>query len=306
MSRSARTHDTLVYRLSQVLTKLNMGESLDPQALADEFGVNLRTIQRDLNVRFGCLPLVKADGRYRLEDAHLGKLTIKDIEHFATLSGVGGLFPQLTDQFLRRVFDSGKTSAWTVNGHSYEDLRGKEAMFAELERSIVEHKHVRFDYTNSRGEQKYHTQVEPYKLVNHKGIWYLIGTIGGKLKSFAVSRVEGLISDTTTFERQASIEQELADSDSIWLGSPRQLVRLQVNQQAAVYFKRRKLVPHQRIEQEFEGGGIVVSTRVAQADELLPVVRYWIPHVRILEPIEFQQQLDAGLAEYLSVGNSDS
>lgn len=50
MKRQPRAHDTLVYRLSQVLTKLNQGESLDPQALADEFGVNLRTIQRDLNV----------------------------------------------------------------------------------------------------------------------------------------------------------------------------------------------------------------------------------------------------------------
>ncbi len=45
MTRSEKVHDKLVYRLSQVLTKLNRGESLDPQGLADEFGVNLRTIQ---------------------------------------------------------------------------------------------------------------------------------------------------------------------------------------------------------------------------------------------------------------------
>ncbi|MBV5345693.1 MAG: HTH domain-containing protein, partial [Rhodoferax sp.] len=59
MNYSPKAHDTLVYRLSQVLQKLNQGESLDPQQLADEFGVNLRTIQRDLNVRFAGLPLVK-------------------------------------------------------------------------------------------------------------------------------------------------------------------------------------------------------------------------------------------------------
>lgn len=41
------------------MSKLNQGELLDPQALADEFGVNLRTIQRDLNVRFACLQLIK-------------------------------------------------------------------------------------------------------------------------------------------------------------------------------------------------------------------------------------------------------
>ena len=49
---TSSNHDTLVYRLAQILVKLNQGEKLDPQALADEFGVNLRTIQRDLNARF--------------------------------------------------------------------------------------------------------------------------------------------------------------------------------------------------------------------------------------------------------------
>jgi len=82
MTASKKSHDTLVYRLSQVLQKLNQGESLDPQALADAFGVNLRTIQRDLNVRFASLPLVKSAGRYRRDDAHLGRLSLKDIDKF--------------------------------------------------------------------------------------------------------------------------------------------------------------------------------------------------------------------------------
>lgn len=39
-------HDTLVYRLAQMLVKLNQGEKLDPQDPASEFGVTLRTITR--------------------------------------------------------------------------------------------------------------------------------------------------------------------------------------------------------------------------------------------------------------------
>lgn len=45
-------HDTLVYHLAQMLVYLNQGERLSPDDLADKFGVNLRTIQRDLNERF--------------------------------------------------------------------------------------------------------------------------------------------------------------------------------------------------------------------------------------------------------------
>jgi predicted DNA-binding transcriptional regulator YafY len=134
---SDRTHDTLVYRLAQMLVKLNQGERLDPQALAEEFRVNLRTIQRDLNERFAYLPLVKADGRYHRDTVFLGKLSTRDVERFASLAGVRGLFPSLSDEFLRDIFDARIQSALLVKGHHYEDLAGKEAAFRLLEQAIV-------------------------------------------------------------------------------------------------------------------------------------------------------------------------
>ncbi len=39
-----------------MLVKLNQGESLDPRTLAREFGVNVKTIRRAINERFGYLP----------------------------------------------------------------------------------------------------------------------------------------------------------------------------------------------------------------------------------------------------------
>jgi predicted DNA-binding transcriptional regulator YafY len=276
-----------------------MGESLDPQALADEFGVNLRTIQRDLNVRFGCLPLVKSGGRYRLEEAHLGKLTIKDIKQFALLSGVNGLFPQMTEQFLRRIFDASRDKAWMVKGHSYEDLHEKTNLFADLERAIVEHRHIRFEYTNSQGQHKTHSQVEPYKLINNKGIWYLAAWESDKLKSFSATKLEALQTEHSTFEPRPNVEKELSSNESMWLGGVRQRVVLRADHTVAGYFIRRKLIVNQVIEHEFEDGDILVSTTVAQPDEILPIVRYWIPHVQILEPPEMQLELEAGLARYL-------
>lgn len=300
MNRPTKVHDTLVYRLSQVLQKLNQGESLDPQQLADEFGVNLRTIQRDLNVRFASLPLIKTAGRYRMEDAHLGKLTIKDIEKFASLSGVSGLFPQLTDQFLREVFDSARAGAWLVKGNHYEDLRGQTAVFAALERAIIDHHHIAFTYNKTPGSSKLHSQVEPYKLVNHKGIWYLVAWDADKLKSFSVTKIEALRPEPGTFAPRPSVEKELATNDSIWLGATRQRVLLRVAGAVASYFKRRQLVANQLIEREFDNGDILVSTTVVQSEEVLPIVRYWIPHVQVLEPAEFQKQLEAGLTGYLA------
>lgn len=299
MGKASSSHDTLVYRLAQVLTKLNLGESLDPQALAEEFGVSQRTIQRDLNVRFGCLPLVKVDGRYRLNESHLGKLSMKDIDQFASLCGVNGLFPGLTERFLRHILDAGNGEAWLVRGHHYEDVRGHAVLFEQLEQAIVGHHRVRFTYQKSSGLTKEHEEVEPYKLVNQKGIWYLAAHDGERLKSFSVTKMRALRVSTSTFSPKLGVARELAESDSIWLGTPRKSVVLHVNASTTEYFRRRKLVPNQVILRELPDGSLLVATDAASAEEILPIVRYWIPHVRIQEPLEYQRILETGLAEYL-------
>ena len=298
-TKAGFAHDTLAYRLSAVLTKLNQGESLDPKELADEFGVNLRTIQRDLNVRFAGLPLIKANGRYKMDEAHLGKLSIRDIERFAAFSGIGGLFPEMSGQFLKEVFASNAHDAWLVKGHHYEDVREHRAMFVSLEQAIVEMHTVQFRYSKTNGDIRVRSAVEPYKLINQKGIWYLAAWDDGKLKSFAISRMTALMVDEKIFVPRKHVEKELADSDGIWLGAVRHRVLIEVSSKAASFFRRRNLLPNQAIEKETTEGGILVSTTVVHSDEVLPIIRYWIPHVRILEPAEYQQLLERGLVDYL-------
>lgn len=161
--------DSFGYRLIQILKKLNQGEKLDPQALAEEFNVSLRAIQRDLKERFGFLQLEKTKGRYHLHTAFLGKLSLRDIEHFACLAGVSGLFPSKNDDFLREIFDARVQSALLVKGHHYEDLDGKEHNFHKLEQAILAHQKISYDYRKNDGIKSY-AEIEPYKLVNHEGV----------------------------------------------------------------------------------------------------------------------------------------
>lgn len=291
-------HDTLVYRLSQMLVKLNQGEKLDPRALADEFGVNLRTIQRDLNERFAYLPLQKAEGRYHLDPAFLGKLSTRDIERFATLAGVCGLFPSLSGDFLRDIFDSRMQSAFLVKGHQYENLAGKEALFRMLEQAIVARRQVAIDYQKT-GEGKSYDALSPYRLVNNKGIWYLVAVDADKLKAFAFSRIKRARMLETGFCWDECIDTRLTDEDGIWLSEDMQEVVLKVSAEVADYFKRRRLIANQVIEQELADGGLIVSAKVGHANQILPIVRYWIPHIRIISPEGLQEEMEAGLAGYL-------
>lgn len=296
---SSENHDTLVYRLAQILVKLNQGEKLEPQALADEFGVTLRTIQRDLNVRFGYLPLQKTGGRYHLDAAFLGKLSTKDIERFASLAGVRGLFPSLSDDFLQDIFDSRMQSALLVKGHNYENLAGKENLFRELEKAIVSRSQVAFDYNKPEGTKSY-PAVSPYKLVNHKGIWYLTGVDGGKLKAFSFTKIGKVRTLEERFTADEAIEKQLREDDGIWLSDEKKEVVMKVSKEVAGYFKRRKLIANQVIEKELEDGGLIISAKVGHANQVIPIVRYWIPHLRIISPEAWQADLEESLKGYFS------
>lgn len=291
-------HDTLVFRLAQMLVKLNQGEKLDPRSLVEEFGVNLRTIQRDLNERFAYLPLQKTDGRYHLDPIFLGKLTTRDIERFACLAGVRGLFPSLTDDFLRDIFDIRMQGALLVKGHHYENLTGKEPLFLELERAIISRHQIGFEYAKQDATKRYEA-VDPYKLINNKGIWYLAALDGEKLKAFSFTKISRLRTLDTSFAWDTRIDAQLAQEDGIWLSEEKQEIVMKVSREVASYFKRRRLIANQVIEKELEDGGLIISAKVGHHNQVIPIVRYWIPHIRIISPEGLQDELEKEIRGYI-------
>lgn len=312
-----RNHEQLAQRLTHILIKLNEGQALEPAALAEEFGVNLRTIQRDLSDRLGFLPFEKVEkpdvqdigsptkNQYRLHPSALGKLTAQDLRRFASLAGVQGLFPDLGSGFLRELFDQRVESAWLVKGTTYEDNSARQPLFAQLEQAIRQRQSLSFAYAKAAldGQSpstKIYEPVQPYKLVNHGGIWYLAAEHEGKFKAFSLAKVGRLLTLPDTFVPRVELLDMLLQEDSIWLNASKSEVVLKVAKEAAIYFERRKLVGGQVIEKRLEDGGLIVSAQVAHPNQILPTVRYWLPHVRIISPEGLQDAMDSGLKSYLS------
>lgn len=292
-------NDTLAHRLVEILRKLNQGQKLNPKALAEEFGVHIRAIQRDLNERFSFLKLEKKEGFYSLPPALLGKLTIRDVERFASMAGVRGLFPSLTDDFLREVLNNRVRTALLVRGHYYEDLGNKEVYFHQLEEAILTNRLIAYTYDKPDGIKSY-AQVEPYKLLNQNGIWYLAAKDGGRLKAFTLVKLDRLIVSDSTFTPDLSVDTVLATEDDIWLNEKKIEVILKITGEAAGFFRRRKLVPQQEIVKELkEDGGMLVSARVAHMNQILPIVREWIPHIRIISPEGLQAEMETTIRAYL-------
>ena len=286
-------HDTLAFRLASILLKLNQDESFSTQELADEFGVHERTIYRDLTRLAGIVER-SPDGKYRIVPEYRGKLRPKDLETFAKLVGVDELFPQNSSRFLMALLDTLSQSSFLVRGHHYEKLKPHDPQFEQLDEAIRDRKRCILTYGDKR------RTLEPYRLVNSKGIWYLAATEEGRLKAFTLSRISQLLVSDDTFEHRPEIHQHIEQDDDVWFSEEKVEVLLTVAPQVAYYFLRRKLLPQQTIDKELENGGLIVSSRISDENQILPLVRYWIPHVRILEPGWLREQLERDIREYLS------
>lgn len=287
-----KAHDKLAFRLGMILSKLNDGERLDKQSLAEEFNVSPKTVERDLHQRLSFLPIEKEKGYYYLPSYVLGKLSFHDIKAFAAFSGIKDLYPELTNDLIVDILNAKTSSTMQIRGLSYESLKHKLDAFNTLGGAMLAEREIAFDYKQKRRE------AQPYKLVNNDGIWYLVAVEAGVLKHFTFSKIENLTVSEESFEKDAAIEEILQNDQIVWFTQSPIEVIVEIDRQAAGYFLRRKLLPKQQLIEEREES-LLFSCEVAFEAEIERIVRYWIPHIRIVSPEHLQKKLEEGLRGYL-------
>ncbi|ECK7692919.1 YafY family transcriptional regulator [Campylobacter jejuni] len=271
-----KEYDKLSIRLVQILSKFNNGESLSAQELAQEFNVDTRTIQRDLNERLTFMPIKKENGRYVLESFALGKLSFKDIQNFATLSGIAELYPKLDQGFIVDLLSHRVNKVLMVKNEGFQKVDYE--LFKDLGVAILKHNVLNFFYKEKE------RQIKPYKLVNYKGIWYLLGDENDKLKHFNLDKISKLHTKNENFIPDEKLEEQIQNDPNIWLGESKEVILKLDKMLRNILFRKEILSNYQIIDE----------------DEILHLVKQWIPYIKILAPIELKTRLENILKSYLN------
>ena len=286
--------DKLAIRLTSIITRLNAGEILTVKELADEFTVTERSIQRDLNERvMQFLPITQKNGQYYMESYLLGRLTYDDIRDFALLSGINKLFPAMDDHALSDILNAKINDAMLIKGAAYEDISNKQSEFDLIRLAIVLQHQLIFTYKNKQRE------LNPYKLVNNNDIWYLVGDEDSELKTYSFTKIENLCRIEKSFLPNNDFQAIIHDTNNKWFSQNKIKVILEINSSVAEYFFRRELLPHQVMLQQ-TNEKVIVQTSVAYEEEILKIVRYWIPNIKIIEPEDLQEKLLNMLNRYIN------
>lgn len=294
LTKTLPKSEKLAQRLSHILARLHQGDTLDKRQLAQDFQVDVRTIERDLGERLCGIVERAADGQWQLTHSARSSIPAKHLHGYARMSGTEHLFPDNSLRYLLEQLHTPEQLRTThVQAIAHEDLRPRTQEFVQLQTAIEQHNPCQFNY---KGKERY---VEPYKLIHKNGVWYLAAEEGEKLKNFSFSLIERLhIEVKNKFTPKRQHKEYIDAKDDIWFTENTTEVLLRVAPEIAHYFIRRTLLPQQNQRKDSDGS-LLVTTQINHIDQLLPIVRYWLPYIRIIQPAAWHNELQTGLQEAL-------
>jgi len=302
-------YDKILTRLTIILSRLNDGEALSVSELAKEFNVSDRTIQRDFNERLISFPVYQDKKKWRMQEgyrleksASVEDAVVLDIMQ-KLIEGAGRQFSTKANKLLSKIKNDSLNPIYAKL--DIEDIGDKLHEVQILENAIRERNEIKCFY--SFDDYTKELVLKPLKIANYEGFWYLVALDGRNdvLKKYYLKNIKTITVLETVFESSAKLDDLLDNSISIWFDHTMEpyKVTLHISKEIAKYFQRKPISKTQKVESLYEDGSMDISVEITNDMEIIPVAKYWLPHIRILEPKSIVEKIEKDLEEYLSSDN---
>jgi predicted DNA-binding transcriptional regulator YafY len=299
-------YDKILTRLTIILSRLNEGEALSVTELAKEFNVSERTIQRDFNERLVSFPIYQEKKRWKMMEGYkLEKSTsiedavVLDIME-KLIEGAGRTFSLKAERLLSKIKNQSFNPFYAKL--DMEDIGDKLKEVQQLEGAIKNRQQIQCLYDFDDFSKT--IDLKPLKIANYEGFWYLIALDARNdvLKKYYLKNIKQITIKDEVFSTNAELDELLENSISVWFneGVEPYRVTLEFSEVIAKYFKRKPLSRTQRVEEMREDGSMVVSVEVTDDMEIIPLVKYWMPHIKVLEPLRIKETIMHDLGNYIN------
>ena len=298
-------YDKALTRLTTIVTRLYQGEELSVTELAKDFAVSTRTVQRDFNNHLINLPIEQVKKKWRLREGcaiekglSVDELIVTQIIEKMS-ENIGGEFFTKTKRLLSRIQNNEFNPIYTRI--DMEDISGHLSYIALIEQAIKEQRYIKALYKNE--EKKHPIDVKPLKLANFEGFWYLIAMEDGVeyVKKYYLKNLSGISLTDKIFTRSSTLDESLENAMGIWFRIHTEPfeVRLAVSAEIAKFFRRKPLSKTQIIESVGMDGRMELSLKITHEMEIIPIVQYWMPNMRVIEPLWIHEQILENTYQYL-------
>lgn len=302
-------YDKALTRLVSILTKLYNGDQLSVKELALEFNVSTRTIQRDFNERLISFPIYQENRLWKMQDGFkLEKST--SIEEQVVLDIMEKLVDSVGNQFSSKA----KNLLSKIKNHDYnpiyaklnmEDIEDKLEVIQYLEIAIKSKFEITCNY-KTNNSNILNLTLKPLKIVNFEGYWYLLAIDENdtqSIKKYYLKNISNLKKLNTTFLLDDRIDRILNKVSSIWFDNTKEPfeVKIQISKYITKYIERKPISPSQIFEAINEDGSSIISIKITHEMEILPIIKYWLPNLKVLEPKWIDDMICEELKGYLNI-----
>jgi predicted DNA-binding transcriptional regulator YafY len=292
-------------RLTKILRYFLEKDEVYTSKLAADFATTTRTIQRDLlTLRKAGFPIhEKKMGQHYLDKSIINNLRSYEDSELALIVAIKDMVTQLgkpfgdnADTIFNRLSDF--TESRPVFVKLDEPTRFPRKTVDKVVRGINEKRILQFNYKSGRKDE-HPVKAEPYRIAYFDGFWYLIASDleNGIIKKYALDGISEITLTKTRFKKVPDdVDSMLRSSVNIWFTTSRNIkVIIEVDSLWADYFKRRgNILPLQETVEAMADGSLILSFMACNEEEIAVCIKPWLPHVRILEPVNIK---DAVLAE---------
>jgi len=241
------------------------------------------------------LPLEREGQTYWLDPSYFGRASTPAILRLCEQVGAKMLFPDDHDALLKQWLNPNASPVFVLSGFQLDEDDSHHQWLKPLAKAISQQLNVRLTWVGEQAEQ----ELEPYRLVNKRGRWYLAGVMADAPFIEPLSRIASLKqieTPSTISETQQHLLQRLIEQEAI----PTHEVVIKAASPIAHEFKLRNILPEQALIRELEDGSILLASRVFDGAQLLPVIKTYLPHLEVISPAGIQALVKRDLKTLLS------
>lgn len=295
MKQIIREQNERSKRLGRIFEMISH-EPKSTKQIADALGLNVRTIQRDLNEILAFNGAVKKGRLWSVDKSEFdpndeSQIVLSVLDKMAKNVGsqfyakAHGLLKGMSEGLNHPIFVS--LNAERLEGSDMELLEGIESAILSKNKLCVSYYKKEF-------------VLSPVRIALFDGFWYLLAFDGEKFKKFHFKSLKNMRILDEKYSIDDEILARIKRANSVWFDLVEPIcVRIWVDKGIKKYFQRRPLA-NQTLMVENADGSAEIELEVSHKMEIKPLIYHYLPFIKVIEPSFLAEEIKAEVAGYLS------
>ena len=312
-----RTQERILYIINKLLQQECCSKHLAQEVFGQMGSSEIRKIQNDIKLlketfkenlvstKRGCYKLINLSKS--LENLYSASPDeLHNIFEFVALfdAKILTLF-EMNEPSLVRKIKKDIESIYHIHEAPFEEIQNHE-IWNTVKKAVKERRYLSIAY--QKHNMIAYNYIKPIKIVFASNNWYLASIVTEidkfeyQFTFFRINHIVAATLESKSFQEDVEAKQHLKEFQSLFdhYGVQKYLVRLHVDREVAPYFRQKKYLKSQKIEQTNSDGSLVLSYQVTNSMEILPLIKRWLPHLHVLEPVELKSEIRAIFEDYLN------